>query len=405
VNSPLDVVITGIGLVSSLADGADAHMARLREGAPTLYDRETFAPYPFHPLPALDHDAFIPKKSDQRQMESWQRLGVHAAGRALQDGGVLGNSELLAKTHMIVAAGGGERDVAVDEAVMSGARGAKDRGAYLNEQLMRNLRPTLFLAQLPNLLAGNISIVHGVTGSSRTFMGEEAAGFDAVGVMAARISAGDVEIGLVGAAYSATRPDLSLVFSFGGSLFSGEPTGVWSRARRGGGMIMGSVGAFLLMESRAHASARGARVSAVVGPVLSERSRRGAGDATRKAEAMWSTMERSLAPGAVGVLSGATGVEPITEEERAFLGYAERRRDIYVRAPGSRMGQSMEASAAANVGLAALALREASYFAPFEDDAIEREAAKAPTQIVVTSLGHWRGEGMILLRREGEGQA
>ena len=38
---------------------------------------------------------------------------------------------------------------------------------------MNDLRPTLFLAQLSNLLAGNISIVHGVTGSSRTFMGEE----------------------------------------------------------------------------------------------------------------------------------------------------------------------------------------------------------------------------------------
>src|ERR1700734_4050117 len=33
----------------------------------------------------------------------------------------------------------------------------------------------LFLAQLSNLLAGDISIVHGVTGSSRTFMGEEGA--------------------------------------------------------------------------------------------------------------------------------------------------------------------------------------------------------------------------------------
>ena len=38
---------------------------------------------------------------------------------------------------------------------------------------MGDLRPTLFLAQLSNLLAGNIAIVHGVCGTSRTFMGEE----------------------------------------------------------------------------------------------------------------------------------------------------------------------------------------------------------------------------------------
>ena len=82
---------------------------------------------------------------------------------------------------MIVAAGGGERDYAVDAAILTGlANGRRSRGAFLNERLMSDLRPTLFLAQLSNLLAGNISIVHGVVGSSRTFMGEEAAGVDAV---------------------------------------------------------------------------------------------------------------------------------------------------------------------------------------------------------------------------------
>ena len=193
-----DVVITGIGLVSSLAEGADANYARLREGAAPVYDREAIAPFPIHAPPPLDYGKLIPKKSDQRQMEPWQRLGVYAAGLALQDAGLLGNTAILPKVHMIVAAGGGERDIAVDEGIMTGIRAANDRGAYLNEQLSKNLRPTLFLAQLPNLLAGNISIIHGVTGSSRTFMGEEAAGLDALGAMVARIRAGDVDVGLVG---------------------------------------------------------------------------------------------------------------------------------------------------------------------------------------------------------------
>ena len=75
--------------------------------------------------------------------------------------------------HLIVAAGGGERDYAVDGQILTGLRKAADPGVFLNERLMGDLRPTLFLAQLSNLLAGNISIVHGVTGASRTFMGEE----------------------------------------------------------------------------------------------------------------------------------------------------------------------------------------------------------------------------------------
>ena len=395
-----DVVITGIGLVSSLGEGADANYARLREGAAPAYDREAIAPFPIHAPPPLDYGKLIPKKSDQRQMEPWQRLGVYAAGLALQDAGLLGNAAILPKVHVIVAAGGGERDIAVDEGIMTGIRAANDRGAYLNEQLSNNLRPTLFLAQLPNLLAGNISIIHGVTGSSRTFMGEEAAGLDAVGAMVARIRAGDVDVGLVGGAYSALRPDMSLVFGFGGSLFSGEPVGVWSRAPRGGGMILGSVGAFLLLESRAHALARGARIASVIGPVLSDRSNRAPGAATGNARKLWSTMEASLAPGPVGVLSGATGAEPITAEERAFLEHAGAGRELYVRATGARIGHSMEAAAPANVALAALALREAGYFPPFEAGTIEREAAEPPSQIVVTSFGHWRGEGMVLVQRD-----
>ena len=71
---------------------------------------------------------------------------------------------------------------------------------------MSDLRPTLFLAQLSNLLAGNISIVHGVTGSSRTFMGEEAAGVDAVRIALSRIDAGQSDIALVGGAYNGERP-------------------------------------------------------------------------------------------------------------------------------------------------------------------------------------------------------
>ena len=60
------------------------------------------------------------------------------------------------------------------------------------------LRPTLFLAQLSNLLAGNISIVHGVTGSSRTFMGEEEAAADAVRIAQHRLAEGRGHLAFVG---------------------------------------------------------------------------------------------------------------------------------------------------------------------------------------------------------------
>ena len=154
-----------------------------------VVDATTFAPLPVHPMAPLELDKQIPKRGDQRQMEAWQRIGTYAAGLALDSAGVKGNAELLSRMDMIVAAGGGERDYAVDAAILSALPSAADPGAFLNEHLLSDLRPTLFLAQLSNLLAGNISIVHGVVGSSRTFMGEEASGTDAVRIACARIAA------------------------------------------------------------------------------------------------------------------------------------------------------------------------------------------------------------------------
>ena len=146
---------------------------------------------------------------------------------------IAGNAELLDHTDMIVAAGGGERDIAVDTAIMAGVRKTNQPGAFLNERLMSDLRPTLFLAQLPNLLAGNISLVHGVVGSSRTFMGEEAAGVDAVRVAQARIAAGQSELTLVGGAYHGTRWDVLLAFELGGVGAQGQVcAGLGSRPAR-----------------------------------------------------------------------------------------------------------------------------------------------------------------------------
>ena len=186
--SPRDVVITGIGLVSSLGEGNEVHWQRMTTASPSpVIDSERFAPFTVHPLPAIDWNLQIAKRGDQRQMETWQRLGTYVAGLALDDAGIKTDESLCATMDMIVAAGGGERDQEVDEAILAASLETNDRRLLLNQKLMTDLRPTLFLAQLSNLLAGNISIVHKVTGSSRTFMGEEGAGVAAVETAAARI--------------------------------------------------------------------------------------------------------------------------------------------------------------------------------------------------------------------------
>lgn len=368
------VVITGIGLASSLGEGIYTHADALAAMAAPVVDATSFAPYPVHPLKVLELDRQIPKKSDQRQMEPWQRLGVYAAGLALDGAGLKDDAAAKAVLQVIVAAGGGERDHAVDSAILTGLRGANAPGAFLNERLMGDLRPTLFLAQLSNLLAGNIGIVHGITGASRTFMGEEQAGVDAVRTAHARIAAGQAEIMLVGGSYNAERQDMLLLFELGGYLRKGDFAPVFER-QAAPGLITGSASAFLVLESAERAAARGATVLARLDAVVATRSKRQPGAVEAALRGLLADLG-PVAPGALAV-SAATGVAGITAEEAAALATLPQARRV---AAGDLLGHAVEAAFPVSVALAAAALSKGQ----------AREA-------VVTGAGHWRGEGAARL--------
>jgi 3-oxoacyl-[acyl-carrier-protein] synthase II len=385
-----EVWITGIGIVSCLGEGLDAHWQGL--SGPSSADTTSFAPYVVHRLVALDLDKQIPKKGDQRQMEPWQRIGTYAAGLALESAGMKGDADLLAQTDMIVAAGGGERDCNVDISVLAGLRETNNHDAYLNQRLMSDLRPTLFLAQLSNLLAGNISIVHGVTGSSRTFMGEEAAGINAIQIAHARIAAGQSVLALAGGAYNAERLDLLLNNALGRFLTRDRHTGVWDRGDKGG-VELGSMGAFLVLEEKEHARKRGAKPFARLAAVKSDHVKRTPGAVGDALERMWAAMAAKVKKDDAAALSGATGIAPITAEERAFLG----KHGLVTRATGTHLGHGIESQFPANIALAAMALQRGQLFPPADSSGVERAMPVPLRQVAVTGVGHWRGEGLALV--------
>ncbi len=390
-DGPAEVWITGIGLATSLGEGLDANWDALCARRINV-DEKGFAPYIVHPWVSVSLDAQIPKKGDQRQMEAWQRIGTYAAGLALDSAGIKGNKEILARMDMIVAAGGGERDIAVDTAILKADANGNSAPGFLNERLMSDLRPTLFLAQLSNLLAGNIAIVHGVTGSSRTFMGEEAAGVDAARIALARIAAGQSDIALVGGSQNGERKDLLVLYEFADFNLKDGFTPVWAR-REHPGFALGSAGAFLVMESRAHAEARGAKPYARLTNVVADLARRDTpGAVTASLEGLWSKLGRLRDECAI--ITGATGTEPVTSEEMAFL---DRHPAFAVRATGTMFGHTMETQFPLGLALAALSISRGALFPPNDPTAREVEMTAAPAQIVVIGAGHWRGEGMALV--------
>lgn len=385
--------ITGIGIVSSLGEGLDAHWDAL-QAKTTNVDTTTYAPHVVHPITKLNYDLQIPKKGDQRQMETWQRIGVYAAGLALDSAGVKGNQDILSRMDMVVSASGGDRDLAVDSAIMTAeARGNSAPGVF-NERLMSDLRPTLFLAQLSNLLAGNIAIVQGVTGSSRTFMGSEAAGADAAKIALARISAGQSDIALVGSAHNAERKDLLLLFEFGGYNLKDAYAPVW--AREDGGFALGSAGVFLVIESKQHALARGAKPLARLSKVVTDRARRSQGPVTPALEALWSQIGATSANTAI--VTGATGAKPATAEERAFL---DKHRTLPIRSSGTAFGHTVEAQFPLGIALAALSISKGALYPANDPTGLEIEMPASPSQIVVVGTGHWSGEAMALVEAAG----
>ncbi|MFT4159845.1 beta-ketoacyl-ACP synthase [Shinella sp.] len=393
-----DVVITGVGIVTCHGVGAEAHVQILGSAkAPELkIDTERFAPYPVHPMPEIDWNQQIPKRGDQRQMENWQRLGVFAAGLALDDAGFKDDVDACGTMDMIVAAGGGERDINVDSLIVDEGLKRNDRERLLNEKLTTELRPTLFLAQLSNLLAGNISIVHKVTGSSRTFMGEEAAGISAVETAFHRIRAGQSTHTLVGSALVAERQDVILLYEAIGAHATGGWTPLWSRDRNaGGGIVTGSAAAFLILESREHAEARGARIYATIDAIGGDRGSRDEGKLEARLERM--TEEVRFEPTGTVVFSGASGAHDITAREKAWLD--KRFAGSALRGYSAVIGQSLEAQFPLGLALAALTLGSGVKVAPFDTAAEAAMSAPAATA-VVTTVGHSRGEGVAILSAE-----
>ena len=116
------------------------------------------------------------------------------------------------------------------------------------------------------------------------------------------------------------------------------------------------------------------------------------GDVTATLEKLWSKLPSRDGKGAI--ISGATGAEPVTSEELAFLkGHAE----FPVRATGTAFGHTMETQFPLGIALAALAISRGAMFPPNDSTGVEIEMRDAPTQIVVVGAGHWRGEGMALV--------
>jgi 3-oxoacyl-[acyl-carrier-protein] synthase II len=128
--------------------------------------------------------------------------------------------------------------------------------------------------------------------------------------------------------------------------------------------------------------------------VVSDRCRRQPGAILESLRGLWTKLAPALTEDHAAIISGASGAEPATGEERAFL---SEHAGLAVRATGTHLGHGVEPQFPMNVALAALTVSHGALFPPCGATAFETPMTGPLRQAVVTSVGHWRGEGMALV--------
>lgn len=264
------VAITGIGLISSAGNCLAAHCNIFEKNEALGLTKH--GPYPIHSLVDIGWEKQICKKSDLRQLSNWQKFGIYAAGEALDDAN-LKDSAYLNYTDIVIAASGGERDLIADSAIKKAIKMAQDKdedASILNEALKQELRPTLFLTQLANLLAGNIAIIHKTLGRSITLLGEDAAGAKAIEQAKLLIETGQSKLILVGASFFSEHLDILQTYEFGDLLEKTNWRPIKDRLSTSPSLVLGNGAAFLIVEELKHAQARGAKIYAILEDIIVE---------------------------------------------------------------------------------------------------------------------------------------
>jgi 3-oxoacyl-[acyl-carrier-protein] synthase II len=248
-----NVVITGIGLVTPVGRSIDELFEALCSGRSGL-----IAPPEGHPLHGTV-DVFAPSApidpttvlpaTEARTVDRYIVMAMAAADAALADAGiVVGRDVDPYRTASIVSGTGG---LATLEA-----------SVILRTQKGRvGVSPYLLPGMLPNMGTARIAIKHGIMGYTSSIGTACAAGAQSIGEGVRLIRTGEADVVLCGCSEAPLFPTLADTFGNARALARNwaDPTEACRPFdRRRNGLVLGEGAGVFVLESRAHAEARGA---------------------------------------------------------------------------------------------------------------------------------------------------
>ena len=249
------VVVTGIGVVSPIGRSVADVASSLRESRSGI--QRILAP----PLDKAYPGAVVPGDFEQHfsalelvYLDRCQQLAVLAAREAVA-------SARLARLDQL-----GERAGLYYGNVNGG--GATSQAAYrgLLCENMQAAKPFSLMSIMQNGGAAQISIRHAITGPVHTHGSACAASGAAIGEAAWAIRAGRLDVAIAGGAEAPLTGALLCGFEGARALAGIDPADVASSCKpfdlRRSGLVLGEGAAFLVLESEAHARARGVSILA-----------------------------------------------------------------------------------------------------------------------------------------------
>ena len=262
------VVVTGLGMVSPLADGVEATWERLLEGQSgagpiTKFDsKEVVTKYACE-VPVgdgsngtFDANLYLEKK-EQRKVDDFIIFGLAAAQQAVSDSGWLpSNEEDRERTGVMIGSG------------IGGLQSIAETALLIKEKGPRRVSPFFIPGALINLVSGQVSIKFGVKGPNHAVVTACSTGAHSIGDAARLIIFGDADVMVAGGTESSICEIGIAGFNACKALstkFEENP----SQASRPydadrDGFVMGEGAGVVVLEELEHAKARGAKIYAEV---------------------------------------------------------------------------------------------------------------------------------------------
>ena len=262
------VVITGLGLVTPLADGVEASWSRLldgQSGAGTIkgFDTEGLVTNYACEVPLGDGsdgtfnaNTYMEPK-EQRKVDTFILFGMAAAQQAVEDSGWMPTErEDQERTGVLIGSGIGGLNSIANTAVM------------MEEKGPRRVSPFFVPGALINLISGQVSIRYGFRGPNHSVVTACSTGSHAIGDASRLIQHGDADVMVAGGAEAAICKIGIAGFNACKALstkFTDDPAKAsrpWDSARDG--FVMGEGAGIVVLEEYEHAIARGAKIYAEV---------------------------------------------------------------------------------------------------------------------------------------------